>query len=172
MSRKTEGFRLKSGLVHPCCAALMLTVLHFTIGLVPVVACVAASPKNGSVVVTLDVFSGRPNPSWSLTASDTKEFLRRVKSLPAATDRAAGAGNLGYRATQVEVRTATDGVILFSLSHGIVSVHRNGVQTQGADVGRQIELWLVNTGNGHVDPDLLKHVVGEISSSPSEAYPR
>jgi len=55
--------------------------------------------------VELDVFSGRPNPTWALTAAEGDDLLARSKCLPAA-DEEMSAG-LGYRGFIV-YRTVSD----------------------------------------------------------------
>ena len=46
--------------------------------------------------VEVDLFSGRPNPSWRLTAEESAEFLNRFSALP-QTDAGKTHENLGYR---------------------------------------------------------------------------
>src|SRR3954454_19332066 len=48
------------------------------------------------VVVTLDVFSGRPNPSWTLSVNEEAELARRLQTLPPSFQSPAGS-DLGYR---------------------------------------------------------------------------
>lgn len=48
--------------------------------------------------VELDIFSGRPNPSWSLTGAQEKELIDRVQADPSIIlPVTAPAGGLGYR---------------------------------------------------------------------------
>jgi len=51
---------------------------------------------SADVLVTLDVFSGRPNPSWSLTADEEQELARRIQGLPLSGTPPLE-GDLGYR---------------------------------------------------------------------------
>jgi hypothetical protein len=46
--------------------------------------------------VILDVFSGRPNPSWELTSQEASELARRLIGLVPA-NRTLTEGGLGYR---------------------------------------------------------------------------
>lgn len=48
------------------------------------------------VAVELDIFSGRPNPSWILDQQDGAELNRRIAGLP-ASDREVQPPGLGYR---------------------------------------------------------------------------
>lgn len=56
--------------------------------------------------VMLDVFSGRPSPSWSLTAAQTEALTRLLDSLPTdeGTDGATQAPGLGYRGFTIQGR--------------------------------------------------------------------
>ncbi len=48
------------------------------------------------MIVELDVFSGRPNPTWNLSAKQTEELLKAFQDLPLA-DKPSQEGGLGYR---------------------------------------------------------------------------
>ncbi len=48
-----------------------------------------------AIVVELDVFSGRPNPTWVLDRPLEEEFFSRLGSLPLARRPAAPAPGLG-----------------------------------------------------------------------------
>ncbi|MEI6333904.1 MAG: hypothetical protein WCS87_05050 [Methylococcaceae bacterium] len=48
------------------------------------------------MIVVLDVFSGRPNPSWNLSVEQLIELLELFKNLPPA-DKLPPENGLGYR---------------------------------------------------------------------------
>lgn len=48
------------------------------------------------MIVELDVFSGRPNPTWSLSAEQSMELLAAFQDLPPA-DKPSLENGLGYR---------------------------------------------------------------------------
>ena len=118
-----------------------------------------------SAVVTLDVFSGRPNPAWSLSEPMTAEFLRRLKALDASKVDGPEFDGLGYRAVRAVFQDQAEGVIV-TASRGIVTLEQASQRFHYADAGRQFELWLVNTGAGHVSSDVLQYVTREIGSKP------
>lgn len=61
--------------------------------------------------VTVDAFSGRPNPSWTLAGSEAQELLTEVsRNRDAVTDIATGYSGLGFR-----------GVILETLSDELIA---------------------------------------------------
>jgi hypothetical protein len=111
-----------------------------------------------ALVVTLDVFSGRPNPEWALTPAEGVEFERRLAVLPPLSVAPADqAQPLGYRG--FDVRGCPTPVRVF---RGLVV---NGGQTF-ADPGRRLERWLLDSGRGSLDPSLAAYVDSEISSGP------
>lgn len=48
------------------------------------------------MIVEFDVFSGRPNPTWSLTTEQIMELQEKLQDLPPA-DELSGEYGLGYR---------------------------------------------------------------------------
>lgn len=64
-----------------------------------------------SVIVTLDMYSGRPNPSWEIPDTEAKKLAKLLskKRMPSAVTSPGAAGILGYR-----------GLILSSPGEGIV----------------------------------------------------
>ncbi|HWN49268.1 MAG TPA: hypothetical protein VNO18_05480 [Xanthobacteraceae bacterium] len=144
-----------------------LAVLFLTWGLN---AMAASNNKHvisaSNAVVTLDVFSGRPNPTWSLPESTTVELLRRLQALEESKVDALEFDGLGYRGVSAEFHDQSKGVIDVKASRGFVTLNQSGQRFRYVDPGRQFELWLVNTGAGHLTPDLLQYVTKEIVSKP------
>jgi hypothetical protein len=116
-----------------------------------------------NVVVTLDVFSGRPNPTWSLSEGMAVEFLRRLHALDGAKAAPREFEDLGYRAVSAEFQDETKGTVAVKVSRGVVTLDRAGQRVHFLDTGRQFELWLVNTGAVHLTADILRYVTGEIA---------
>ena len=116
-----------------------------------------------NVVVTLDVFSGRPNPTWSLAEGMTVEFLRRLHALDGAKAAPREFEDLGYRAVSAEFQDETKGTVVVKASRGVVTLDRAGQRVHFLDSGRQFESWLVNTGAAHLTADILRYVTGEIA---------
>jgi hypothetical protein len=111
-----------------------------------------------ALIVTLEVFSGRPNPEWTLTPADSAEFERQLAALaPLAPAPAAPEQPLGYSGFSVRGRATPVQVF-----QGVVV---NGAQAL-ADPGRGLEHWLLNTGRGLLDPGLATYVDSEIASGP------
>jgi hypothetical protein len=119
--------------------------------------------KASNAVITLDLYSGRPNPTWSLSGAVTAELLHRLQALEASKVDTQEFDGLGYRAVRAELQEQTKIAAVVSASRGVVTVEQAGQRFRFADTGRQFELWLVNTGTGHVPPDVLQYVAGEIA---------
>jgi hypothetical protein len=54
--------------------------------------------------ITLDIFSGRPNPRWELSQEQSSEFLKKISTLETKENFEADSGKygLGYRGFLVE----------------------------------------------------------------------
>jgi hypothetical protein len=116
-----------------------------------------------NVVVTLDVFSGRPNPTWSLAEGMTVEFLRRLHALESSKAAPREFEDLGYRAVSAQFQDETKGTVVVKASRGFVTLDKAGQRVHFLDSARQFESWLVNTGAAHLTPDILRYVTGEIA---------
>ena len=94
--------------------------------------------------VELDLFSGRPNPTWTVSGVDVSRWLNR---LPAAERPQREDEPLGYRG--IIVHLANDEIRVF-----------NGIAVATAfvlaDPERLFEAWLVSTGKNAADPELLE----------------
>jgi hypothetical protein len=129
--------------------------------LVLLIAC--GRPPPAGFTVELDVFSGRPNPTWRVEGSEAIELRRlwRERVLPAAnpqTTAALAATGLGYR-----------GFIIHDASGALAKADRleigggmvRSVDSDGRTVGvfvddeRAIERWLIAGARGRTDVGLL-----------------
>src|SRR5215472_2176226 len=95
-----------------------------------------------NMLVTLEVFSGRPNPSWTLSADEEKEFLRRLQGL-APSARSPSQGGLGYRGFRIinnskEAQLPSEVVV----ANGIVTV-RDDLGSHHYTDSNRIESWLI-----------------------------
>ena len=114
-----------------------------------------------TVGVELDVYSGRPNPSWQLPPAEAAEFAARLAALPKDASRAPPAPDLGYRGLTTRVGAGPRGRVI-AVARGTVTVSAGAAPTQYRDDGRALERWLLSTGRGHVDTELLTYVAAEI----------
>jgi len=113
------------------------------------------------IEVVLDIFSGRPNPTWPLAGNRAAEWLSRLEALPPATEAdAAEPPGLGYR-----------GFVVSWFSHpkcgGPARVFGGVVQCAGGayrDEGRRLERWLLATAGTALDDALRDVVSAQIAS--------
>lgn len=105
--------------------------------------------------VELDIFSGRPNPTWALTDAQTASLLEMVGRL-AQTESDVRSGNLGYRGMIVRLRGAMAREIV--VHAGVVAVHGG----RYADADRHVERWLLETGRPFLDASIHDIVESEM----------
>jgi len=84
------------------------------------------------MTVELDVYSGRPNPTWTLSADEAEQIARLLQDLPRA--QSAAAEGLGYRGF-VLVTSGRDDSLPRSIrvNGGIVTVRQEGRVEHFAD---------------------------------------
>jgi hypothetical protein len=124
----------------------------------------ADAPANANEaigIVTLDVFSGRPNPTWTLTPAQTHELQSRIKSLSTALRTEPNVPDLGYRGVSVSIRGKESAEV--SAARGAVTVTQGGSVAKFQDTDRQLERWLVHTGEAQLSPDLLRMADSDLS---------
>jgi hypothetical protein len=98
--------------------------------------------------VELDMFSGRPNPSWQLSADEATQLARRLTGLPAAAEPAEQPV-LGYRGLVISTTDAGDRGPDWTRVHGgIVSIgeSRNARRYRDAN---GVEQWLLESARNH-----------------------
>jgi hypothetical protein len=104
-----------------------------------------------SATVELDLFSGRPNPTWSLGESETSGILRAWETL-ASAQPIPYPGRLGYRGVVV---VFDDGMRL-TIADGVAEMAGEA----RADPDRAFERLVVASGRDVVDDALLDDVLG------------
>lgn len=97
--------------------------------------------------VTLDVFSGRPNPSWSLSVQEERELARLLSDLPPTEERVVGngLGYRGFRITNPEQRLGLPSEIV--VAKGVVIIRDEGETNYYSD-STGIEQWLIQQAQG------------------------
>jgi hypothetical protein len=116
----------------------------------------------GPVAVELDVFSGMPNPSWTLSDEAAAELSQRVAALPAGAPAALSSA-LGYRGFIVEA-TWDDGPAVLDVQDGLVRLVAGDTTIYRQDPGRELERYLLETGADRLAPDLFDTVSDRIGS--------
>src|SRR5688572_16669026 len=92
----------------------------------PLLALAACAGESLSVnlsapTVVLDVFSGRPNPRWQLSADEAEDLENHLGGLP-QTNPAEIPAPLGYRGFRIQ---AENDVNITVTTNGLVVVHSN-----------------------------------------------
>jgi len=110
----------------------------------------------GKVEVELDIFSGRPNPVWTLPEAEATAFRQKVDGLPKATSGQV-ANNLGYRGFVVRA----DGKVIL-VQRGVVRVTAGETTEYATDPNRGLERWLLQSGKPFLEAGLFTTAEHEI----------
>jgi photosystem II stability/assembly factor-like uncharacterized protein len=131
----------------------------------------AASPSStrsiapaGPVVVTLGIYSGRPDPAWTLTVDEAAAVDAALAALPDGTGTPP-VGGLGYHGFSI-TRSGSTSVAY----RGAVAPPGDGPRAMKADPTRSIERCLLETSRSHVTPD--EYAIAELAiAAPSATSP-
>jgi hypothetical protein len=105
------------------------------------------------MIVEMDIFSGRPNPSWELSSEQTLELQQRVSALHRQTPPAPIFDGLGYRGLVIRDPSAPGSFL--KVGFGQILQMKEGVQSIYRDEGRTLEKWLLGTGKGKINDRLI-----------------
>ncbi len=109
------------------------------------------------LLVTVDIFSGRPNPQWQMSEAQSAEFAGRVRKLaPAPGGRMPDAPDLGYRG--MEVRDAAAGLPPIRVYGSFARVG----DTVYRDDRRELETWLLRNADATVPEELRTEIARQI----------
>jgi hypothetical protein len=111
------------------------------------------------MTVTLDIFSGRPNPSWTMGPEDQKELARRLMGLPRATG-VVGSDGLGYRGFVITSQAGPGSLPAeVRVFEGVVTIKEDAGFSTFHDTNH-LEKWLVEQARQHRLESLLASVPG------------
>src|SRR6516225_8976867 len=113
-------------------------------------------------VVTLDIYSGRPNPTWVLSEDNSSALAERFHAVeePTTQSSSGALGKLGYRGFIVTPSGSGPLHPAFHVHEGIVN---RGLQaTNVIDRERGLETFLLSTAGAAVADDIRSHVETEI----------
>jgi hypothetical protein len=114
----------------------------------------------GPVDVELDIFSGMPNPSWTLSDAEATELFDRVGTLSPASARPL-AGTLGYRGFIVQLTYRGEPAVL-RIQNGLVQLTSGEMVEHFDDPGRQLERYVLVSGESAVSPEILAMVARDL----------
>jgi len=117
--------------------------------------------------ITLDVFSGRPNPTWALTKEQALFFLNNVSQIKPTTENVQNYPEkiLGYRGFIVDEK-GDKGLPLkrFEIYNGAIKAFSNDSYYFLKDKDFRLEKWLLQTGYNHIDNDTFNFVKEDIAN--------
>ncbi len=102
------------------------------------------------VIVELDLYSGAPNPRWTLDAATSRALDDAVAQLEAADTGAMRPTQLGYRGLIVRDERAIDERLFVGGGHVFID-GRVRIDTES-----RIERWLLASAVGRIDAPLLR----------------
>ncbi len=124
-----------------------------------------------AATVQLNIFSGRPNPTWNLSDDQARELLDRVHRVETKTHLkpVAPEGGLGFRGfTVTAAATSTLGQLRLSASQGVIDTGATDLSL--FDDKREIEDWLLKTAPDKViEPEVHAHVTSALQTSAEAA---
>ena len=123
------------------------------------------APAAGPAQVELDVFSGRPNPGWTLSAADAETFQNMAAALSPASEQAYPA-QLGYRAVIVSLSSAAAGQVVWRVWDHVAQRTSGATIAYYADPDQSLQHWLLQSGQPHLDADLYATVQSELARQP------
>jgi hypothetical protein len=113
---------------------------------------------NATSQIQLNIFSGRPDPNWTITDTETEELISLIQNLP-TTKTSQFPENLGYRGLTVKLNENGDFIKVYQ---GIGEYQHQGKSQFFQDNNRQLEKKLLGTGKSHLPESLYYSVLREI----------
>jgi len=101
------------------------------------------------ITVTLGIYSGRPDPSWSLGGAQPAVLLQMIDDLPVAAG-VPPEGGLGYHGFSLVVHVAGQADRYLVAYRGALAEPGAGPRDFRADPARTIERYLLATGRVHL----------------------
>jgi len=127
------------------------------------------SKNTGNMVfnITLDVFSGRPNPTWVLTKEQGLFFLNNVSQIKPTTENLQNYPEkiLGYRGFVVDEKGDKDLPLKrFEIYNGAIKVFSNDSFYILKNKDFKLEKWLLQTAYNYIDNDTFNFVKEDIKN--------
>lgn len=124
----------------------------------------SASPAP-DIVATLGIYSGRPDPSWTLTDAQAGAVIAAIAALPVATG-VPPEGGLGYHGFSVVLPRpgrADETVVAY---RSTVAPPGVGPRPHRSDPGRTVERLLLDTGRAMLTSAEIAAVEADLTASP------
>ena len=143
---------------------LFLLILVFGAGCTPsggFLAPVVTQTAMSQMKIELDVFSGRPNPQWSLSASDEAYLLEKLQNLPEIPSKSFDQP-LGYRG--MVVYRSDNKPTTYRIWKNLITRDVAGEMTAYQDDNRSLEMWLLLSGKPYLEADLFQMIQQDIET--------
>lgn len=121
-------------------------------------------PSPDAATVEVDLYSGRPNPSWSLTPDEVSQLVERVGGLAPAAG-VEPPGRLGFRGLRFRLYAKGREIASAESFDGHLRFQDPPGPRHLADPGRELERWLLETGRGKIEPQVYETLRNEAESS-------
>lgn len=121
-------------------------------------------PSPDAATVEVDLYSGRPNPAWSLTPEEVAQLVERVDGL-APADGVEPPGRLGYRGLRFRLYAGGREVASAESFDEHLRFQGPAGPRHLADPGREVERWLLETGRGKIESQVYETLRNEAESS-------
>ncbi len=113
--------------------------------------------------VELNIFSGRPNPSWELSEEEASELAKRLAGLT-PTNQPHRVGGLGYRGFSISNPTASAGVPMhMNVFDGVIASLEGGNTRHYKDTNN-VEHWLLEQARKQGHGEILDQTLGNKGS--------
>lgn len=121
-------------------------------------------PRPDAATVEVDLYSGRPNPSWSLTPEEVVQLVQRVDAL-APADAVEPPGRLGYRGLRFRLYAQGREIASAESFDGHLRFQDPAGPRPLADPEGELERWLLGTGQGKIESQVYETLRNEAESS-------
>lgn len=122
--------------------------------------------------VTVDIFSGRPNPSWVVDEKGAQDILKKIaKSPEVVADVDSGFEGLGYRGVLLEVQEDDKGEEYDLPSSFMIAGGATDAESKGLEIASQLVEGMLKYSTGEeadtpLDKDLQKLIMEELGAFP------
>ena len=120
-------------------------------------------PVGDGMSVSLGIYSGRPDPSWTLSQAQAAELRRLIDALPSGVGDSAG-GGLGYHGFTIAL-SGPDGDLRHIVAyHGEIAEAGNGARPTWYDAAGRVERFVLETGRPYLDPEEARVVDDDLEA--------
>ena len=142
-------------------------VLTATLAIAAILATSSCGPSNlvmkqeevlghaDAATVEVDMFSGLPNPTWSLVSEEVAHLVESIDKLEPTTQQESP-GWLGYRGIRFHLFTRGREIASAENFAEHLSLHGAAGTSHLADPGSKLERWLLSTGQGKIEADVYE----------------